>query len=83
MLAQHIITQPVFEALFEDYSFVKNNPISQSLQGMISVLNETTNKDDVKKLNRFYVDVKKRAEGIDHSEAKQKIIVELYHYCPV
>lgn len=28
MLSQHIITKPVFEALFEGYSFVKNNPIS-------------------------------------------------------
>ncbi len=25
MLAQHIITKPVFDAMFEDYSFAKNN----------------------------------------------------------
>jgi len=30
MLCQHIITKPVFEALFEDYSLVKSNPISVS-----------------------------------------------------
>ena len=30
MLAQHIITKPVFEALFEGYSFVKSNPVSTS-----------------------------------------------------
>lgn len=28
MLAQHIITQPIFEALFQGYSFAKNNPVS-------------------------------------------------------
>ena len=28
MLSQHIITKPVFEALFKGYSFVQNNPIS-------------------------------------------------------
>jgi predicted helicase len=78
MLAQHIITQPVFEALFEDYSFVKNNIVSKSLQGIISALNEQEKKSDVEKLNRFYVSIKQRAEGIDNSEAKQKIIVELY-----
>ncbi|WP_461256464.1 restriction endonuclease [Treponema sp. R80B11-R83G3] len=78
MLAQHIITQPVFEALFEDYSFVKNNTVSQSLQGIIDALNEQTKKDDVQKLERFYISVKQRAEGIDNGEAKQKIIVELY-----
>jgi predicted helicase len=78
MLAQHIITQPVFEALFEDYSFVKNNTVSQSLQGIIDALNEQTKKDDIKNLERFYVSVQKRAEGINNSEGKQKIIVELY-----
>ena len=31
MLAQHIITKPVFEALFEDYSFSQNNPVSIAL----------------------------------------------------
>ncbi len=28
MLSQHIITKPVFDALFKGYSFVQNNPIS-------------------------------------------------------
>ena len=31
MLSQHIITKPVFDALFENYSFVRNNPVSQSM----------------------------------------------------
>jgi predicted helicase len=78
MLAQHIITQPVFEALFEDYSFVKNNPVSQSMQGIINILNEKTTKGDAEKLDRFYVSVRKRAEGIDNGEAKQRIISDLY-----
>ena len=38
MLSQHIITKPVFEALFEGYSFVKNNPISVSMQTMLDLL---------------------------------------------
>ena len=78
MLAQHIITKPVFEALFEDYSFVKNNTVSKSLQGIIDALDEHSKKEDNEKLERFYISVKERAEGIDNSEAKQKIIVELY-----
>jgi predicted helicase len=28
MLAQHLITKPVFDALFENYKFVENNPVS-------------------------------------------------------
>src|SRR5690554_6446108 len=38
MLAQHIITKPIFEALFEDYSFEKNNPISEAMQKMLNHL---------------------------------------------
>ncbi|MFA5434015.1 MAG: helicase-related protein, partial [Candidatus Paceibacterota bacterium] len=34
MLAQHIITKPIFEALFEGYSFVKHNAVSISMQRM-------------------------------------------------
>src|SRR5690606_24464128 len=30
MLAQHLITRPVFDALFEDYSFARNNPVSKA-----------------------------------------------------
>ena len=34
MLAQHLITKPVFEALFSDYSFAQHNPMSQAMQGV-------------------------------------------------
>ena len=40
MLAQHMITKPVFEALFENYSFVEHNPVSKALQGMVDLLEE-------------------------------------------
>lgn len=78
MLAQHYITQPVFEALFQNYSFAQNNPVSKAMQGMISILNERTPEEDSEKLERFYESVAKRAADIDNAEAKQRIIVELY-----
>jgi predicted helicase len=78
MLAQHVITQPVFEALFEDYSFVKNNPVSKSLHRIVAALDEQREKEDTQKLESFYASVQERAKGIDNGEAKQKIIVELY-----
>lgn len=40
MLAQHIITRPVFDALFSDYQFVNNNTVSRSMQRMIDLLQE-------------------------------------------
>lgn len=79
MLAQHIITQPIFEALFEGYSFVKNNAVSTAMQGMLNVLEEDSNlaaQDET--LQKFYDSVRLRAQGIDNAEGKQRIIIELY-----
>lgn len=79
MLAQHIITQPMFDALFEGYSFVKSNAVSMAMQGMIESLEEGSNlAEQDETLQRFYDSVRKRAEGIDNSEGKQRIIIELY-----
>lgn len=78
MLSQHIITKPVFEALFEGYSFVKNNPISMSMQKMLDVLEEEIIEKDTEVLQKFYDSVKTRAGGIDNAEGKQRIIIELY-----
>ena len=38
MLAQHLISQPVFDALFADYNFVNNNAVSHSMHKMIEQL---------------------------------------------
>jgi len=78
MLSQHIITKPVFEALFEGYSFVKNNPISVSMQTMLDLLEEEAIEKDTEVLDKFYQSVRMRAEGIDNAEGKQRIIIELY-----
>ena len=78
MLSQHIITKPVFEALFDGYSFVKKNPISVSMQTMLNMLEDQSFQKDAEILNKFYESVKMRACGIDNSEGKQRIIIELY-----
>ena len=78
MLAQHIITRPVFNALFSDYNFADNNSISRSMQKVIDLLDAHHIDNEAKKLDKFYESVKRRADGIDNAEAKQKIIVELY-----
>jgi len=78
MLSQHIITKPVFEALFDGYSFVKNNPISVSMQTMLDLLEAQALEKDTETLQKFYESVKMRASGIDNAEGKQRIIIELY-----
>lgn len=78
MLAQHLITKPVFDALFEDYSFAQHNPMSQAMQRVLDVLHEHHLEKETDTLQSFYDSVKLRAEGIDSAAGKQKIVVELY-----
>ncbi|STO30934.1 Predicted helicase [Fusobacterium necrogenes] len=78
MLSQHIITRPIFEALFEGYSFVKNNPISHSMQDILDFLLQGQIEKETEELNKFYEDIKFKIEKIDNAEGKQRIIVELY-----
>lgn len=78
MLAQHIITKPIFEALFEGYSFVKSNAVSTAMQGMLDELQGESIAEESETLQKFYESVRKRAEGIDNAVGKQKIIIELY-----
>jgi len=78
MLAQHLITKPVFDALFADYSFASHNPMSKAMQAVLDVLQEQNLGKEAATLQAFYDSVKLRAEGIDSAQGKQKIIVELY-----
>lgn len=78
MLAQHMITRPVFEALFSDYAFAEHNPVSQAMQGMLDILDEQNVDKEAETLEAFYESVRLRADGIDNAEGRQKIITELY-----
>ena len=78
MLAQHLITKPVFDALFDEYSFAANNPMAQAMQKVLDVLDQHQLDSETEALQRFYDSVKLRASGINSAEGKQKIIVELY-----
>ncbi|MCD7799229.1 MAG: N-6 DNA methylase, partial [Akkermansiaceae bacterium] len=78
MLAQQAITRPVFDALFDSYPFAEKNPVSRSMNAMLSLIQEQLPGEDARELTRFYESVKERAAGIDNAEGRQKVIVELY-----
>ncbi|WP_033412542.1 restriction endonuclease, partial [Methylosarcina fibrata] len=54
MLAQHLITKPVFDALFQGYSFAQHNPMSQAMQGVLDVLQEHHLSKEADTLQAFY-----------------------------
>lgn len=78
MLAQHIITKPVFDALFEGHNFTNHNPVSIAMQGVLDVLQEQNLEKESESLHKFYESVKMRAADIDNAAGKQRIILELY-----
>lgn len=78
MLAQHLITKPVFDALFEGYSFAQHNPMSLAMQDVLDVLEKHHLEKEADTLERFYASVAERAAGITNAAGKQKIIRELY-----
>ncbi|BAH99999.1 DNA helicase restriction enzyme Type III R subunit [Acetobacter pasteurianus IFO 3283-01-42C] len=78
MLAQHLITRPVFEALFSGHSFVSDNPMSKAMQSVLDALDKHSLHKEADTLEAFYANVRERASGIDTAYGRQKVIKELY-----
>lgn len=78
MLAQQLISRPVFDALFDQYAFAEKNPVSRTMNRMLEVIREQTPEVDSRQLEGFYESVRERARGIDNAAGRQKVIVELY-----
>ena len=78
MLSQHLITRPVFEALFGDADFTHRNPVSKVMQGMLDVLDANNLATETATLDGFYAHIRMLLGGIDSAEGRQRIINELY-----
>ena len=78
MMAQHILTQPVFEALFEGYDFAGGNPVARALDSLRGDFGEFGLENETRDLERFYESVRLRARGLDNSAARQRVLMELY-----
>ena len=78
MMAQHLLTRPVFEALFENYDFASGNPVSKALDNLRNDFEEFGLENETRDLEGFYESVRMRARGIDNSEGRQRVLLELY-----
>ncbi|MBB1517474.1 DEAD/DEAH box helicase [Tessaracoccus sp. MC1679] len=78
MLSQHLITAPVFDALFGESSFAMHNPVSVSMQDMLDVLEDQGLDAETEKLDRFYDSVRTRAASVKSAEGRQSVIHDLY-----
>ena len=78
MLAQHMVTKPVFDALFGEAAASRRNTVSQGMQTVLDVLEPAGLDREAANLDAFYESVRRRVQGAASAEARQKIVVELY-----
>jgi predicted helicase len=80
MVSQHLITRPIFEALFGDDAFSQANPVSVSMSGIVNVLDQHQLQTETEQLDDFFASIRRSVEGIhpDDGEARQRIIKDLY-----
>ncbi|WP_223875100.1 DEAD/DEAH box helicase family protein [Nanchangia anserum] len=79
MLAQHIITKPLFDAMFPDQTFTQQNPVSRAMQGILSRLATTQVFDNERApLEKFYATMVDRITALDSLAGKQQIMRTLY-----
>ena len=78
MLAQHLVTKPVFESLFKDHKFTEENPVSKSMQSILTALSAHRLEKESDSLQKFYDSVKRRSADIETSTGRQTLILELY-----
>ena len=78
MLSQHLITAPVFNALFDNHDFIENNPVAQVMQRMTDALQDTHLDSETESLEKFYESVRVRASEVTSASGKQQVIKDLY-----
>ncbi|WP_175935869.1 DEAD/DEAH box helicase [Corynebacterium sp. Marseille-P4321] len=78
MLSQHLITAPVFNALFEDHDFIEHNPVAQVMERMVQALSDANLESETASLDKFYESVRVRASEVTSASGKQQVIKDLY-----
>jgi len=78
MLGQHVVIKPVLEAIFDEYPFADENPISKAMSAMLEKLDKAGMKKCVAMLESFYGDVKRRMANAKEADTRQTIIKDLF-----
>ena len=78
MLAQHMVTRRIFNALFESEKFAVQNPMSIVLDGTVKELQKHGLESELDGIQGFYESVENRISGLNTHTARQTIITDLY-----
>ncbi|MDA4895408.1 DEAD/DEAH box helicase family protein [Streptomyces sp. MS2A] len=79
LLAQHLITMPVFDAMFPDDSFTRANPVSLTMQEVIDSFSENAAfAREREPLESFYSGITDHIRRLPDFTSKQRLLVTLY-----
>ena len=78
MIAGHLVTLPVFAALFDDDRFARHNPVIQALDKIVQSMDIEGLVNETQGLNYFYRSVETRVSEIASTEGRLRILLELY-----
>ena len=81
MISHHIVTMPVFEALFSQDQFRRLNPISQAMDRIVGHLEKSTAggfSGETRELEPFYRQTERQLSDVTDSEARLEILLNLY-----
>lgn len=83
MVAQHMVTLPVFDALFGDYAFAESNPVSVAISRFLDELRGhgigNLSEGDQRSLDELYASVRRRASFCRTDSNRQALIKDLYN----
>ncbi|MBI0166362.1 DEAD/DEAH box helicase [Bartonella sp. M0280] len=80
LLAQYLVSKPVFDSLFSRSSIAEHNPLSgKAIRKIFNTFDDIHSILPKESLDQFYQAVAERAKGLEQKpEARQKFIAELY-----
>lgn len=82
VLAQHEITKPIFDTLFDDRTIVDHNPIMRALERVMTALYDAGLPQSLEEdptLRDLYASVRLSASQVMTDAAKQNLIKEIYN----
>lgn len=80
MLAQHLITRPVFNALFAGDDFLDNNPVAVTMEKMLAILDQHDLEAENESLHKFYDSVRRKVADVKDREGRQELVRRLLRH---
>ncbi len=78
MLAQHVVTRRIFNAMFGTDEFAQSNPVSAALDVVLEELHRHGLETELRDLEKFYKSIEARVANLHTHDARQHVISELY-----